>query len=153
MTIKQKITYIWKDQKTYVVLKNRSAIKIGNICGFIELKFQLSKPCKKSVDECSKQPFFTSFCNTQWIPFEEKLMKINANSKINLSTTITVNCFNDISVNANLISVRLKSKRQRINTINFYLHDILMLLVGVVFKHHQQCLKTTPTNGFKVSRK
>ena len=29
------------------------------------------------------------------------------------------NCFNDISVNANLISVRLKSKRQRINTINF----------------------------------
>ena len=34
------------------------------------------------------------------------------------------NSFNDISVNANLISVRLKSKRQRINTINFYLRDI-----------------------------
>ena len=45
------------------------------------------------------------------------------------------NCFNDISVNANLISVRLKSKRKRINTINFYLRDISTLLVGVVFKH------------------
>ena len=45
------------------------------------------------------------------------------------------NCFNDISVNANLISVRLKSKRQHINTINFYLHDISTPLVGVVFKH------------------
>ena len=32
-------------------------------------------------------------------------------------------------------SVRLKSKRQRINTINFYLHDISTPLVGVVFKH------------------
>ena len=43
-------------------------------------------------------------------------------------------CFNDISVNANLISVRLKSKRQRINTINFYLRDISTPLAGVVFK-------------------
>ena len=39
------------------------------------------------------------------------------------------NCFNDISVNANLISVRLKSKRQRINTITFYLRDISTPLV------------------------
>ena len=31
------------------------------------------------------------------------------------------------------ISVRLKSKRQRINTITFYLRDILTPLVGVVF--------------------
>ena len=113
----------------------------------------MPKPCKKSVDECSKQPFFTSFSNTQCIPFEEKLMKINATWKINVSTAITINCFNDISVNANLISVRLKSKQQRINTINFYLHDILMSLVGVVFKHHQQCFKTTPTNGFEISHK
>ena len=45
------------------------------------------------------------------------------------------NCFNDISVNANLISVRFKSKRQRINTINFYLCDISTPLVDVVFKH------------------
>ena len=48
---------------------------------------------------------------------------------------IIVNCFNDISVNENLISVRLKSKRQRINTINIYLCDISTPLVGVVFKH------------------
>ena len=34
------------------------------------------------------------------------------------------NCFKDISVNANPISVRLKSKRQHINTITFYLRDI-----------------------------
>ena len=33
------------------------------------------------------------------------------------------NCFNDISVNANPMSVRLKSKRQRINTGTFYFHD------------------------------
>ena len=44
-------------------------------------------------------------------------------------------CFNDISVNANLIFVRLKSKRQRINTINFYSRDISTPLVDVVFKH------------------
>ena len=47
----------------------------------------------------------------------------------------SVCCFNDISVNANLISVRLKSKWQRINTINFYLRDISTPLVGIVFKH------------------
>ena len=47
-------------------------------------------------------------------------------------------CFNDISVNANLISVILKSKRQRINTIIFYLHDISTPLVGVVLKHIDQ---------------
>ena len=33
------------------------------------------------------------------------------------------------------MSVRLKSKRQRINTITFYLRDISTPLVGVVFKH------------------
>ena len=42
---------------------------------------------------------------------------------------------NDISVNANPISVRLKSKRQRINTVTFYLRDISTPLVSVVFKH------------------
>ena len=48
------------------------------------------------------------------------------------------NCFNDISVNVNPISVRLKSKRQHINTVTFYLCDISMLLVSVVFKHKEQ---------------
>ena len=33
------------------------------------------------------------------------------------------------------IPVRLKSKRQRNNTITFYLRDISTPLVGVVFKH------------------
>ena len=47
-------------------------------------------------------------------------------------------CFNDISVNANPISVRLKSKRQLINTVTFYLRDILTPLVVVVFKHIDQ---------------
>ena len=47
------------------------------------------------------------------------------------------NRFNEISVNANSISVRLKSKRQRINTVT-YLRDILTPLVGVVFKHKIQ---------------
>ena len=117
------------------------------------IKFQFPKPCQKSVDECSKQPYFTSFCNTQCIPFEEKLMKINANWKINVSTYIIVNCFNDISVNANLISVRLKSKWKRIKNINSYLRDISTPLVGVVFKHHRRCLKTTPTNGIEISHK
>ena len=45
------------------------------------------------------------------------------------------NCFNDIFVYANPISVRLKLKRQRINTVAFYLRDISTPLVGVVFKH------------------
>ena len=47
-------------------------------------------------------------------------------------------CFNDISVNANPISVGLKSTRQRINTVNFYLPHILTPLVSVVFKHIDQ---------------
>ena len=42
---------------------------------------------------------------------------------------------NDISVNANRISVRLNSKWQRINTVTFCLRDISTPLVGVVFKH------------------
>ena len=37
---------------------------------------------------------------------------------------VLLDCFNDISVNADLVSLRLKSKRQLISTINFYLHDI-----------------------------
>ena len=41
----------------------------------------------------------------------------------------------------NLISVRLRSKRERINTITFYLRDISTLLVGVVFKHIDQILE------------
>ena len=57
------------------------------------------------------------------------------------NTKLFSNCFNDISVNANLISVRLKSKRQCINTINFYLRDISTTLVGVVFKHIDQIQK------------
>ena len=40
------------------------------------------------------------------------------------------------------LPVRLKSKRvnvpKRINTVTFYLRDILMPLVGVVFKHIEQ---------------
>ena len=48
--------------------------------------------------------------------------------------SIQNNCFKYISVNANLISVRLKSKRQRINTITFYLRDISTPLAGVVLK-------------------
>ena len=43
--------------------------------------------------------------------------------------------FNDISVNANLISAILKSRWQRIDTITFYLRDISTPLVSVVFKH------------------
>lgn len=38
-------------------------------------------------------------------------------------------------VNANPISVGLKPKWQRINTINFYLRDISIPPIGVVFKH------------------
>ena len=41
----------------------------------------------------------------------------------------------------NLISVRLRSKRERINTITFYLRDISTPLVGVVFKHIDQILE------------
>ena len=51
---------------------------------------------------------------------------------------MTHNFFNDISVNANPISARLKSKRQRINTVTFYLRNISTPLVGVVFKHIDQ---------------
>ena len=47
-------------------------------------------------------------------------------------------CFNDISVNANPIYLRLKSKRQRINTVTFYLRDISTPLVGVFWKHIDQ---------------
>ena len=42
----------------------------------------------------------------------------------------------------NLISVRLRSKRERINTITFYLRDISTPLVGVVFKHTDQILES-----------
>ena len=44
---------------------------------------------------------------------------------------LSFDCFNDISVNANPISVRLKLKWQHINTVTFYIGDILMPLVGV----------------------
>ena len=47
-------------------------------------------------------------------------------------------CFNDISVNANPIFARLKSKGQRINTTTFYLPDISRKLVGVIFKYIDQ---------------
>ena len=36
------------------------------------------------------------------------------------------------------LNVRLKSKRQRINTVTFYLRAISTPLVGVVFKHIDQ---------------
>ena len=36
------------------------------------------------------------------------------------------------------VFVRIKSKRQRINTVTFYLRDISTPLVGVVFKHVNQ---------------
>ena len=42
----------------------------------------------------------------------------------------------------NLISERLRSKRERINTITFYLRDISTPLVGVVFKHIDQILES-----------
>ena len=45
------------------------------------------------------------------------------------------NCLNDISVNANPISVRLKTKQQLINTVTFYSRDILTPRIGVRFKH------------------
>ena len=48
---------------------------------------------------------------------------------------LSFDCFNDLSVNANPISVRLKSKRQHINTVTFYIGDILMPLVGVFFSN------------------
>ena len=47
-------------------------------------------------------------------------------------------CFNDISVNANSISARLKSEGKRINTTDFNLPDISTMLVGVIFKHIHQ---------------
>ena len=48
------------------------------------------------------------------------------------------NCFKDIYVDANPISVRLKLKRQRIKTADFYLRDISTPLVGVISKHIDQ---------------
>ena len=60
---------------------------------------------------------------------------IKSRNNANNAKPISNNCFNDISVNANPISVRLKSKRQ---LINIYLRDISTVslsLVGVVFKH------------------
>ena len=57
-------------------------------------------------------------------------------------------CFNDVSVNANPISVRLKPKRQRINTVTFYLRDISALLIGVVFNTFLGH-STNPRNMFK----
>ena len=45
---------------------------------------------------------------------------------------IIASCFLRLSFR---LTLRLKSKRQRINTINFYLRDISTPLVGVVFKH------------------
>ena len=68
-----------------------------------------------------------------------ELLNINnfVKSKIIVSINFKLpfNCFNDISVNASPISVRLKPRRQRINTVTFYLRDISTPLVGVVFKH------------------
>ena len=49
-----------------------------------------------------------------------------------------IKCSNDISVNANPISVSLKPKQQHINTVTFYLCDIFTPLVGVVCKHIDQ---------------
>ena len=39
------------------------------------------------------------------------------------------NCFNDISVNANLISVGFKSKRQRINTKTTATTIIIIIII------------------------
>ena len=41
-----------------------------------------------------------------------------------------------------LVSVTLKSTRQPINTITFYLRDISTPLVGVAFKHIDQNVRT-----------
>ena len=41
----------------------------------------------------------------------------------------------------NFVFVRLKSKRYRINTVTFYLRDILTALVGIIFKHIDQIQK------------
>ena len=73
-------------------------------------------------------------CNIQLLFASNDLIISNIKQK-GMEYIDVCHCFNDISVNANLISVRLKSKRQRINTINFYLRDISTPLVGVVFKH------------------
>ena len=41
----------------------------------------------------------------------------------------------------NFVFVRLKSKRYRINTVTFYLRDILTALVGIIFKYIDQIQK------------
>ena len=46
-----------------------------------------------------------------------------------------------------LVSVRLKSTRQPINTITFYLRDISTPLVGVAFKHIDQNVKTVNSDS------
>ena len=43
----------------------------------------------------------------------------------------TNNCFNGVFINANLISVSLKSKRQRINTITY---QLCLFYLNVTFK-------------------
>ena len=51
-------------------------------------------------------------------------------SKVIFVVQVYQSCFNDISVNANLIIATLKSKRQHISTLTFYLRDISTPLVG-----------------------
>ena len=43
----------------------------------------------------------------------------------------------------NAISVRLKPKQERIKTVTFYLRDISMSLVSVIFKHINNMKEST----------
>ena len=95
---------------------------------------KLHRRCSAGSKYASEFSSFTYFLK---LVFGNKVKEVFFLGKALISFS-SFKCFNYISVNTNPISVRIKSKRQRINTVTFYLLDILIPLFGVVFKHIDQ---------------
>ena len=103
----------------------------------------------------SSSPRHSFLCKTQYLSFQNSDfgdISQHRNRKIILTFFFRVilplsrmaylhNCFDDISVNANLISIRFKSKRQRINTIIYCVNTLPLWFKSYsVFTYYRLCL-------------
>ena len=101
------------------------------------------------------KPHYFFLCKTQYLSFQNSDfgdISQHRNRKIILTFFFRVilplsrmaylhNGFDDISVNANLISIRFKSKRQRINTIIYCVNTLPLWFKSYsVFTYYRLCL-------------
>ena len=78
---------------------------------------------------CTRNGYFATFLSFRFHSEIAVSTNFHFQSNFNVETTLmNDDCFNDISVNANPMSVISKSKRQRINTITHALSRSLMFL-------------------------